>query len=166
MTGDAVFDRTKRYRYHLWRAWDASRPAVVFVMLNPSTADEKVLDPTMRRCLGFANHWGYGRIDVLNLFALRTPSPRVLLRADAPVGKDNDQYIRDVCGGSNQIVLAWGNHGGCRGRDLDVVKMIGRERPLLCFGRTLLRYPCHPLYLSRSATLQRYQPLAADQAES
>jgi hypothetical protein len=135
-------------------------------MLNPSTADAKVLDPTIRRCLDFANHWGYGRIDVLNLFALRTPSPRILFRARDPVGRDNDRYIRRVCARANFIVLAWGNHGGYGGRDLDVVQMIGQKRSLYCFGRTLLQYPCHPLYLSRSATLQRYQPFAADQAES
>jgi len=64
----------QRYRYALWRRW-ADGPAVLFVMLNPSTADARSDDPTIRRCIGFARSWDYAAVLVANLFALRTPTP-------------------------------------------------------------------------------------------
>src|SRR5207237_5457574 len=75
----ASFSRDRRYRYRLWRRWDAARPVVAFVMVNPSTADAGRDDPTIRRCIGFARSWGYGRLEVVDLFAYRgtdTRAPR------------------------------------------------------------------------------------------
>ena len=72
----ADFSECGRYRYKLWRTWDDIRPVVMFIMLNPSTADATADDPTIRRCIGFARAWGYGGVRVGNLFAWRTPYPQ------------------------------------------------------------------------------------------
>jgi len=93
----AIFDITGTHRYLLWRDWDNSLPTVAFVMLNPSTADAERMDPNIRRCLGFARSWGYGRMIIGNLYAYRATDPRVLTRADDPVGPDNERYLRLAC---------------------------------------------------------------------
>ena len=82
----AEFDATGCYRYLLWRSWDGQAPRVGFVMLNPSRADAAVNDPTIRRCLGFARTWGFGAMDVVNLFAYCTAQPAVLRQVNDPIG--------------------------------------------------------------------------------
>src|SRR5882672_740313 len=112
----AVFDRTGRYRYLLWRAWDQAAPGVAFVMLNPSTADARRDDPTIRACTRLARAWGFGSMRAVNLFALRTSDPSNLARARDPVGGQNDAYLVDAASAAGLVVLAWGNHGRLAGR--------------------------------------------------
>jgi hypothetical protein len=158
MRRGAVFDSSDTYRYSLWRTWDSALPRVAFVMLNPSTADQRVDDPTIRRCMGFARQWGYGSLSVVNLFAYRTPSPAALARAADPVGPDNDRYLRAAYRRARDLVLAWGTHGSLHGRDQEVLDLLGRGRrkPLLCLGTTRDGHPRHPLYLPRDT---RPQPM-------
>src|SRR5512133_2959068 len=92
----ATFSRDRRYRYSLWREWNRDLSRVAFVMLNPSTADEARLDPTIRRCLGYAHAWGCGSFVVGNLFALRSTDPAALYRADDPVGRANDAALLEM----------------------------------------------------------------------
>lgn len=63
-----------RYRYLLWRTWDMTRPRLLWVLLNPSTADDQTDDPTLRRCIRFSRDWQYGGLEIVNLFAFRTPT--------------------------------------------------------------------------------------------
>ena len=93
----AMFSPCRSYRYSLWRTWDSQKPIVVFIGLNPSTADETVNDPTMRRCIGFARLWGYGGMVVVNLFAYCATKPTVLRHVADPVGKDTDSWIYTLC---------------------------------------------------------------------
>src|SRR4029077_5114543 len=88
----AEFSHCRRYRFALWRRWD-SGPQVLFVMLNPSTADETTDDPTIRRCIGFARTWGFGSLAGANLFAFRTLKPRQLRPASEPIGAGNDDWL-------------------------------------------------------------------------
>ena len=67
----ASFSCCRRWRYLLWRRWDAARPVANFLMLNPSTADEFKLDPSCTRARLYAERWGYGALIVTNLFAWR-----------------------------------------------------------------------------------------------
>lgn len=76
----ADFSACGTYRYALRKIWLPAAPQVLFIGLNPSTADEKSDDPTIRRCLGFARSWGYGGLIVANLFAYRTTAPQLCVR--------------------------------------------------------------------------------------
>lgn len=140
---DACFSRCGTYRYALWRRW-AAGPQVLFVMLNPSTADKQRNDPTIRRCIGFAASWGYGAVAVGNLFAFRTPSPRVLRQAAHPVGRANDRWLLRLAAESNCVIAAWGNEGVLLARDSRVRELLA---PLNALGLTQQGQPRHPLYV-------------------
>lgn len=154
----AVFSPDGRYRYTLYRflsVLDMDRQCV-FVMLNPSTADDEVNDPTVRRCVGFARAWGFGSLRVLNLFALRSTDPAALYTADDPVGPENDAYIESLCrrsdwGGRELLVVcAWGNHGQLQGRGEAVRRLlldVGADPHIL--EMTSVGQPRHPLYLPK-----------------
>jgi hypothetical protein len=121
---------------------------VAFVMLNPSTADAEVLDPTVRRCVGFARAWGFGGVQVVNLFAFRATDPRDLLRAAAPEGPGNDRAILDATSRADRVVVAWGTRGTHRGRASAVAGLLeaGAIRPVT-LGTTRDGHPRHPLYV-------------------
>lgn len=72
MIKDAILSEDRKYRYILSRTWDETKPTVLFIGLNPSTADEKTDDPTIRKCINYAKCWGYGKILMANLFAFRS----------------------------------------------------------------------------------------------
>ena len=149
----------RRYRYTLWRCWDASLPVVAWVLLNPSTADGKSDDPTIRRLIGFSRGWGYGGLRVVNLFAWRATDPDELERAWDPVGEGNDAAIAGAVIGAGLVVLGWGAHGGraVRGRADAVLELLGGCSPA-CLGWTAAGHPRHPLYLTKSA---KCRPFAA-----
>ena len=156
MRGGATFDGTGRYRYALWRAWDGDAPRVAFLMLNPSTADARRDDPTIRRCIGFARSWGFGSVEVVNLFAYRTPDPEVLRRAPDPVGPENDRYLRRAARRAQRLIVAWGNRGGLLGRDEAVMRLLRKDGTVHCLGRTQAGHPRHPLYLRKDAKPRRF----------
>ena len=111
---NAFIDGTGNYRYLLTRSWAPLLPRCCFVMFNPSTADGLVDDPTIRRCIGFAQRWGYGGLDVVNLFAWRCPFPAFVRLADEPVGPCNDLQLREAVTHKDTrlVVVAWGCGGG------------------------------------------------------
>ena len=96
------------YRYSLVRAWDLELPTVLFIMLNPSTADAMQDDPTIRRCVGYARDWGYGRLLVGNLFGFRATDPKDLIGPVDAVGPENDSWLRQMGDRADLIVAAWG----------------------------------------------------------
>ncbi len=142
----ANIDETGRYRYNLWRTWDPSRRTVAFCMLNPSTADETLEDPTIRRCIGFARSWGFGGVSIVNLFALRSTDPRALYDEPDPVGPYNDSSIAAASGVHALVVAAWGVHGALRGRGEEVRRRV-LLGPVHHLGLTKNGHPRHPLYL-------------------
>jgi len=143
----AAFNVTRTHRYHLWRRWDAAKPSVLFVMLNPSTADEATLDPTIRRCLAYAEDWGYGCLHVANLFALRSTYPEALYRHVDPVGDGNDEWLMRLHREAALTVAAWGVHGAHQGRGRLVLDALQSVKPVMCLGVTKDGHPKHPLYL-------------------
>jgi hypothetical protein len=151
----AVFDQTRRYRYRLTRDWDDVRAeragALGFVMLNPSTADEAVDDPTIRRCIGFAKGLGYGKLIVGNLFAYRATNPNDLLRVPVPVaiGPENDLHLLNMTVECDVIIAAWGTHKVVEAREHEVRQLFGPR--LWHLGLTWKGHPKHPLYLSGDA---------------
>lgn len=159
MTGRAWFSDCGAYRYALLRCIDLGMLAdegqqqrcLNVVMLNPSTADAVLNDPTITRCIGYAKRWGYGELMVTNLFAFRATDPRDLKRVDDPVGPENDEYIRKVAAAADMVLVAWGSHGGHRGRDEQVRHIladIGKD--VHCLTVTAKGQPGHPLYLAAS----------------
>ncbi len=146
VSGGAIFDPTGNYRYTLWREWDPQAPRLGFIMLNPSTADATWDDATIRRCVGFARVWGYGAVEVVNLFAYRTPHPRHLRQVREPIGPDNDRYLDAIQQRVQRLILAWGNSGNFQNRPQAVLRLLTPDQ-LYCLGMTRLGQPCHPLYL-------------------
>jgi hypothetical protein len=125
-------------------------------MLNPSTADEKTNDPTIRRCIDFARRWWLGTLVVVNLFALRATNPRDLYEADNPIGgMENDAAIFDAADGADKLIAAWGNHGALRNQGTWALSLMeGLRAPVEHFGLTKRGQPRHPLYVKRSTVLQ------------
>lgn len=116
-------------------------------MLNPSTADETVDDPTIRRCIGYAKSWNYGGVVVSNLFALRATDPRELKTAVDPIGPENDFALKTCMEESALCVCAWGNHGSLYGRSAAVRDILGPG--LHCLRVSKQGEPVHPLYQKR-----------------
>jgi hypothetical protein len=156
MEMSATFDPMRHYRYRLWRRWDANAASIGFVLLNPSTADDTQNDPTIRRCIQFAQTWGYGSLEVVNLFAYRSPTPRALQSSADPVGRDNDRHLLDVARSAHLLVLGWGNHGSLFNRDQAVLARLTELAPLYCLGTTKVGSPRHPLYLHRDSVLTHF----------
>lgn len=146
------------YRYELTRAWGPG-PRPVFVMLNPSTADSDVDDPTVRRCTGFARSWGFHGVVIVNLYAYRATDPRALRRVDDPVGPGNDAYIakwaREAAQEHVPVVAAWGVNADT-GRVAHVLTLPGMNR-VAALGVTKDGYPRHPLYVPAAAVLNPWK---------
>lgn len=149
----ASFSPCRTWRYALWRIWDAPKGMVAFIGLNPSTADETTNDPTVRRCINFANDWGYGGLWMLNLFAYRATDPREMKAFAAPVGPDNNHVLTAVSHQAIITVAAWGVHGSFDGRDKFALEQLLDRNRLKCLGKTKDGHPKHPLYLPKNATL-------------
>jgi len=155
VSSHAMFSKCERYRYVLSRQWDSTKPPMVFIMLNPSTADEVDNDPTVQRCQTRALRSGHGGVTVLNLFAWRATFPQELTAADDPVGPENDAAIRSWTDMPYATyVAAWGTWGRLLGRGSDVSRHL-QERGvrLMTLGVNKDGSPKHPLYLPYSATL-------------
>ena len=151
MQRTACIDETGDYRYKLSRIWNSDEPMVMFIMLNPSTADANVDDPTIRRCIGFAKSWGYGGLWVGNLFALRSPDPEDLLLADEPVGSQNNAALNSMADRSDLVVAAWSAFAAkFPAREAQVREMFGPR--LYCLATTKGGHPRHPLYLKGDLT--------------
>jgi len=146
----AEFSLDRMYRYKLWREWDSTKGCVAFVGLNPSTADERVDDPTVRRCINYAKAWGFGRLVMLNIFAFRATDPKMMMANMNPVGPGNIETIVEVARSSSMVVACWGAHGAYRGQGRQVMELLDRARvPLHCLGVTKGGHPKHPLYLKK-----------------
>jgi len=147
----AAFSRCQRYRYQLERRWEGKSPPkrVVFIGLNPSTADHQIDDPTIRRCMGFACSWGYNVLTVVNLFAYRTPYPAELKKAIDPVGAYNSRHLNRVISEADLVVACWGRHGGWQKQDKRLVKRF-KDR-LYCLAENNDGSPVHPLYQRSTA---------------
>lgn len=149
---DAYISSCGGYRYRLERWWDESKPPCLFVMLNPSTADASNDDPTIRRCIAFAKSWGYGGIWVVNLFALRTPSPKEMMENPKPNPGDEEYQMKLVMDFVREkkgiCIAAWGAHGWWQQQNQKVIKWFrDKNIPLFALGFTKDGHPKHPLYV-------------------
>ena len=164
MMRGATLSECGAYRYRLWRKWGCGSP-LLFVMLNPSTADADVDDATIRRCVGFADREGFGELGVVNLYAYRATAPKDLKRAGYPVGPDNDQHIADAAREAAAVCVAWGSNVAGLERPqivLPLLRWLGVEPKCLRITRT--GYPQHPLMLPSSCMLQPFDEEAIHNA--
>lgn len=151
----ADISEDKLYRFVLGRSWDESLPECVFIMLNPSTADESHDDPTIRRCINFAKSFGCGTLLVGNLYAFRTNDPRDLFRSSEPTGGvRNDAALTDLLPRGSVVIAAWGAHAKVE-RVTEVLRLPGFDR-LTALATTKAGMPRHPLYVPATATPQAW----------
>lgn len=151
----AHFSPCRRWRYDLWRSWIGGDGYAMFIGLNPSTADETRDDPTVRRCIRFAQAWGYAGLCMTNIFAWRDTDPRGMKAAADPVGPENDRVLRARAADAGVVVAAWGMHGAFMGRGARVAAMLG---PLHCLRVTAGGFPAHPLYLPKTLRPVPWRP--------
>lgn len=142
------------YRYPLWREWDPDRPRLLWVLLNPSTADAHREDPTLRRCLAFSQTWSFGSLEIVNLYAWRSSTPQALANVENPVGDLNDRHIQEAAQRSSTVVAAWGAYKALDGRDRAVMALL--TSPLWCLGTSRDGHPRHPLYIKADTRLRPF----------
>jgi hypothetical protein len=145
--GPCNWSPCKKYRYTLWREWGDPSRYVQFIGLNPSRANEHENDNTLKRCIRFAQDWGFGAMYMTNLFAFVTPYPTEMRRAEDPIGPENDHWLTLLAEHAEMVVACWGCDSSLKKRDAAVLEMIGRFGPVHCFRRTKGGYPEHPLYM-------------------
>lgn len=151
-----IFSFCKKYRYTLVRTFSdvPTQPRyLTFLMLNPSTADEQLNDPTINRCISFAKSLGFDGIFVMNLYSLRATNPNELWKSHDPVGPINDFCIENYANVMTDIVCAWGNNAD-KSRAAAVIKILkSTEAKLWCLGLNQTGHPKHPLYISGAQQL-------------
>jgi hypothetical protein len=153
----AFFSPDRHYRYWLTRHWGLGKRVLCFVLLNPSTATEEMDDPTIRLCIGWAKRLGFDGMCVVNLFAIRSPSPAWVRsearRGEDIVGPDNDFHTVKMCKAAAMVICAWGNNGSLQGR-ADHIKLLLKKAGVkpYCLKLSGERHPVHPLYQPYSLT--------------
>ena len=151
--GATFAGEAEEYRLALWRTWSGGGRRALWIMLNPSTADARILDPTIRRCVGFSRAWGFDGVDVCNLFALRSTKPAALYKHPDPVGPENDRVILAAARDAGLVVAAWGTHGAHLARAKAVETMLAGVVDLKCLGLNRDGSPRHPLYVRAATSL-------------
>jgi len=157
----AVLSNEREYRYQLVRSWDSEKPTLAFIMLNPSTADEVEDDPTIRRCVGYAEDWGFGELIVGNLYAYRTSDPEELNKIENPVGPKNNKYLENICDKADKVLVAWGANEAVGDREAEVAKSLDSE--LYALDTTKHGHPNHPLYQPKDVEPEIWEPTADDE---
>jgi hypothetical protein len=150
----ARFSPCRKYRYRLWRTWDDTKPPVVYIMLNPSVADEQDEDATITRCIRRAERLGAGGIIVMNLFAFITTKRARISSVNDPVGPDTDAELLAACKTAMHVICGWGNDGRHRGRDRQVLELLRANgiKPK-AVRITKMKAPGHPLYVAYDTPL-------------
>lgn len=147
----AEFSECRKHRFALWRIWDADKPKIMFIGLNPSTASENQDDPTIRRVIGFAKQWGFGGVYMCNLFSYVTAYPK-----DLVISKDytdNDFYLKLYGNKSTEILCAWGSFKEAKNRAKDVLKILHNTTALQINNDGS---PKHPLYVKSNIKRLKY----------
>jgi hypothetical protein len=157
-----IFSLCRKYRYTLWREFGADylfdggnrmrEGFAQFIGLNPSTADEVVDDPTVRRCIRFSKDWGFGALCMTNIFAYRATLPKDMMAVHEPIGEDNDEHLYNLAKNAGIVICAWGKDGNYKERGKFVIARLWEvaEEKLHHLGLNGDGTPKHPLYLKAS----------------
>ena len=146
LNNSAVISECGLYRYELRRTWGADKAWVLFVCLNPSTADHEAEDNTSRICINYAKRWGFGGLVIANLFAYRSTDRSKIYEVSDPVGLENDDYLKRLSSEASETVCAWSDDGGYMDRDLIVFPLLHSPK---CLTTLKSGRPGHPLYKSK-----------------
>jgi hypothetical protein len=143
MIQTALFSDDKKYRYILSRIWDKNKPNIMFIMLNPSTADSEKDDPTIRRIINFTKSWNYGGFYVVNLYAFCSTDPKGLKNTQDPIGKDNIFHVKILISKIEKVIYAWGNN------EKEPQWLCDLVTTPYCIKISKNGIPTHPLYLKK-----------------
>lgn len=156
MKKTATISECNKYRYDLLRVWDETTPYLMFIGLNPSTADHEQDDPTIKRCIGFAESLNFGGICMCNLFAFRATKPSDMMSSSSPIGIDNDSYVKLHAEKAGMVIAAWGNAGDYLNRDKEVLALLSKV-DVFALEINKSGQPKHPLYISNDTKPELYQ---------
>jgi len=168
MQNACSFSDCRKYRYTLLHQWDElfERRRAIFICLNPSTADENKLDPTLTRIKSFSERLGANEFLMLNIFAYRATDPKDMMAVADPIGPENDAHIQtaiteayELNQGGLDIIGGWGNHGLHRNRQVAFLELMlpYRKLPKLniaCLGKNANQTPKHPLYIAANRNFE------------
>jgi hypothetical protein len=162
--GTAVFSEDKKYRYILTREWNKGDNPIAFLMCNPSTADEKILDPTVYKCLEWSILWGYNKLIIVNFFAYRSTDVKQIYKISDPIGPKNDYYTKLVfewCKANieSKVIVAAGTNGLYLNR-YSAIKTLAKQVGINLYYMALTpkgKVPQHPLYLKKDLTPQLWR---------
>ena len=155
LENDAVISECGKYRYLLRRTWDHKKPRALYVMLNPSTADARQDDATIRSCVRLASGLGYGSIDGVNVFGYRATDPKELAAVSDPIGPRNEAVVIAAIGRCDVVICAWGTHPMAASKTNFLLGHIRSRRPAAyCLGKTKHGAPRHPLYVKSGTQLE------------
>jgi len=143
MKTSAIISPCQQYRYELRRVWDESKRLVMFVCLNPSTADAETEDNTSRVCINYAKRWDYGSLLIVNLFAYRSTDQSALYNVADPIGPENDDWLKKLQSEAALVVCAWSDTGAYKDRDKEVLTFLKAPH---CLVKLKSGRPGHPLY--------------------
>lgn len=150
----AIFSEDRKYRYALWRAWIGNHKPLLFIGLNPSTANELKDDPTVTRMMVRASRAGFGGLLAANLYAYVSSNPDVLLDDKEVIGPETDEYLKQMIGMASRVVCGWGSFPAVAKRANPVLGMMAEA---YCLGVNRDGQPRHPLYVSYDIAIRRYE---------
>lgn len=148
----AYFSKCRKYRFALWRIWDDSKPLIMFIGLNPSTANEHEPDPTIKRVTKFAYKWGYGGFYMMNCFAFVTAYPKELFKPYAEI-EENDRWLKLISERCSEIIFAWGTFEAAKYRAEELCEMFPNGKALVVNKDGS---PRHPLYVKGDIVPKKY----------
>ena len=145
----AIFSSCYSFRYSLTRIWDHAGSKLLYILLNPSKATEKISDPTFTRCQTRALILGYKQFRICNLFAFRSTDPTHLQEIPEIKGTHNDKILRKSIIWADSIICSWGSLGTFQNRSSEVIKLLKKsQKNVYHLGLTKNYQPKHLLYIS------------------
>jgi hypothetical protein len=154
---ECLFSPDRLYRYWLIRIWDESLPVLTVIGVNPSTADETINDPTVRKVIGFAKRLNYGGLLMLNVGGYRSTDPVNWRKQQDPIGEENTakhllNYVKQF--NTEKVIAAWGKNGNYQPKQCNDIT--NKFPELYCWGRNKDGTPKHPLMISYESKLEKF----------
>ena len=159
MENECHFSPDRKHRYTLLHRINPlfGKKLILWIWLNPSTADEQKLDPTLTRIRSFSEREGFDGFLMTNIFGFRATYPKEMIQTPDPIGPENDQALLAAAERCYKVVAAWGAHGVHQDRAIAVAKLLASHK-LWCLGTTKAGFPRHPLYVKGDQPLVRWRP--------